>query len=161
MCSMGLYSGEYDGRKINLCNYFPAKFCKTFFLRNVALPMMRTYSFSNSSSNQFFEHRSPHHSVAYVRRHELAFTVCCDKPNLTIPLAADTNVNPFSRLLCAYWRYICVLIPILLIYADFFFRISLIFFKYASTYLGACSLQNVLFFCVIPSFLSRLKTEDE
>ena len=29
---IGLYSGEYGGRKIKVCEYFLARFCKTSFL---------------------------------------------------------------------------------------------------------------------------------
>ena len=31
-CSRGLCSGEYDGKKIKVCEYFPARFCKISFL---------------------------------------------------------------------------------------------------------------------------------
>ena len=55
----GMYSSEYDGRKIRVCKYFPAMFCKSFFSGTprcpwgvfsgiiFLLPVQRTFVFTS------------------------------------------------------------------------------------------------------------------
>ena len=63
-----------------------------------------------------------------------------------MPLAADANIDPFPRLLHAYWRYICVWIPVSSIYMSISLGMSLIFSKYAYLFGGLFFVKCVLIF---------------
>ena len=133
VCSIRLYSGDFGGRKISSCEYFPARFCKTSFLWNAALSMMMIWSFGSFFNN--FSSNLSSTTAAFIDP-----LLVCGASTVPSRCAATSPIRAWRlplmrifrlspRLLYAYWRYICVLKTVLSIICEPFLGMSLIFFS--------------------------------
>ena len=107
---------------------------------------------NNSSSNHFSNTDAFIVPGVYARRHKLDFTVCHNKPNSCLSLAADTNVDADSALTVRIAAiHLCLAAGLIDIY-EVFFRNVFKFFQIGFYFFGGLFFVECALFFAKPEF---------